>query len=197
MMKCLGAVMALLVLLPVSPANAANELGLFFGEYPGIRPPASLYEPVAPFTPIRAHLVLYGPTMPQLAGWACSVGLQGTAYLFDVTFYHGGVNAGDFPELSVQYPSPIATEDGLVLMTLWYLPRDLEANCLALSGPSGLPPGTDPPLLRIEGGQDVPATVYTYGDGNVVAQINGTDMSCWGVVDAAVTGWGALKALYR
>jgi hypothetical protein len=95
MMKCLGAVMALLVLLLGSPANAANELGLFFGEYPGIRPPASLYEPVAPFTPIRAHLVLYGPTMPQLAGWACSVGLQGTAYLLDVTIYHGGVNAGD------------------------------------------------------------------------------------------------------
>jgi hypothetical protein len=135
--------------------------------------------------------------MPQLAGWACSVGLQGTAYLFDVTFYHGGVNAGDFPELSVQYPSPIATEDGLVLMTLWYLPRDLEANCLALSGPSGLLPGIDPPLLRIEGGQDVPASVFTYGDGNVVAQFNGTGTSCWGVVDAAVTGWGALKALYR
>lgn len=197
MMKYLGAVMALLVLLPVSPANAANELGLFFGEYPGVRPPASVYASVTPFAPIRAHLVLYGPTMPQLAGWACSVGLQGTAYLFDVTFYHGGVNAGVFPELSVQYPSPIATEDGLVLMTLWYLPRDLEANCLALSGPSGLLPGIDPPLLRIEGGQDVPASVFTYGDGNVVAQFNGTGTSCWGVVDAAVTGWGALKALYR
>ncbi|MBK7047882.1 MAG: hypothetical protein IPH48_15540 [bacterium] len=140
MMKYLGAVMALLVLLLVSPANAANELGLFFGEYPGVRPPASVYALVTPFAPIRAHLVLCGPTMPQLAGWACSVGLQGTAYLFDVTFYHGGVNAGDFPELSVQYPSPIATEDGLVLMTLWYLPRDLEANCLALSGPPGCRP---------------------------------------------------------
>lgn len=191
------ALMALAALLAASPANAANQLGLYFGDYPGNYPPASVYEFAAPFDPTPVHLILHGPTMPQLAGWACSVGLQGTAHLFDVTIYRGGVNAGVFPELSVQYPSPIATEDGLVLMTLWYLPLDLEVNCLALSGPSGLLPGMDPPLLRIEGEPDVPASVFTFGNGNVVAQINGTGMSCWGVVDAAVTGWGALKALYR
>jgi hypothetical protein len=195
-MTRLGAVIVLAVLLAASTADAADELGLFFGDYPGNYPPASVFESPGEFNPIRAHLVLHGPTMPQLAGWACSVGLQGTAHLFDVTIYHGGVNNSVFPELSVQYPSPIATEDGLVLMTLWYLPLDLEANCLALGGLFG-PPSTDSPVLRIQGGQDVAATVYTFGDGNVVAQFNGTGTSCWGIVASTSTEWGTLKALYR